>query len=248
MKPSISRVRMFAGPNGSGKSTIKSVIAPELMGIYINPDDIEKDICTQQALDLSHYQVKTNSQEIVDFFKNSTLLASAGLLPLIEHVTLEKDRLLFHQSGANAYFAAVISDFIRTKLLEKHASFTFETVMSFPDKIEVLRKAQAQGYRTYLYYIATEDPAINISRVRLRVKEGGHSVPEDKIASRYYDSLKLLMQAVQVSHRAYIFDNSGHEQTWIAEITDGHTLEMKSPHMPTWFKTALWDQFAELVY
>ena len=35
---------MFAGPNGSGKSTIKSVIRPELLGVYINPDEIEKDI------------------------------------------------------------------------------------------------------------------------------------------------------------------------------------------------------------
>jgi predicted ABC-type ATPase len=38
------RLRMFAGPNGSGKSTIKSVIRPELLGIYINPDEIEKEI------------------------------------------------------------------------------------------------------------------------------------------------------------------------------------------------------------
>ena len=31
---------MFAGPNGSGKSTIKAVIRPELLGVYINPDEI----------------------------------------------------------------------------------------------------------------------------------------------------------------------------------------------------------------
>ena len=32
---------MFAGPNGSGKSTLKSMLRPELIGIYINPDEIE---------------------------------------------------------------------------------------------------------------------------------------------------------------------------------------------------------------
>jgi predicted ABC-type ATPase len=36
------RLRMFAGPNGSGKSTFKSIIRPELLGIFINPDEIEK--------------------------------------------------------------------------------------------------------------------------------------------------------------------------------------------------------------
>ncbi len=35
----VPRLRMFAGPNGSGKSTIKSVVPPELLGVYLNPDD-----------------------------------------------------------------------------------------------------------------------------------------------------------------------------------------------------------------
>ena len=69
--------------------------------------------------------------------------------------------------------------------------------MSFPDKLEFLRKAQLKGYRTYLYYVATDDPDINISRVRNRVQLGGHSVPEDKIVNRYYRSLDFLMEAVQ---------------------------------------------------
>ncbi len=60
-------------------------------------------------------------------------------------------------------------------------TFTFETVMSHPDKIELLHKAQQSGFRTYLYYVATEDPEINISRVENRVSSGGHPVPREKI-------------------------------------------------------------------
>ena len=44
MKPAAPRLRMFAGPNGSGKSTIKGMVPPELLGVYLNPDEIEKDI------------------------------------------------------------------------------------------------------------------------------------------------------------------------------------------------------------
>ena len=40
----IPRLRMFAGPNGSGKSTIKSVVSSKLLGHYLNPDEIEKEI------------------------------------------------------------------------------------------------------------------------------------------------------------------------------------------------------------
>ena len=52
MNKGIPRLRMFAGPNGSGKSTFKSIIRPELLGIYINPDEIEKEICDRGFLDL----------------------------------------------------------------------------------------------------------------------------------------------------------------------------------------------------
>lgn len=38
------RLRMFAGPNGSGKSTIKGMVPTELLGVYLNPDEIQKEI------------------------------------------------------------------------------------------------------------------------------------------------------------------------------------------------------------
>ncbi len=86
-------------------------------------------------------------------------------------------------------------------------------------------------------------PIINVSRVQHRVKTGGHSVPVDKIISRYQRSLDLLFNAVQYSNRAYIFDNSGNQRILLAEVTDGQSLDMKTDFMTTWFKNALWDEF-----
>ena len=243
MNKGIPRLRMFAGPNGSGKSTFKSIIRPELLGIYINPDEIEKEICDRGFLDLQSYQVTTTAKEVIDFFIHSPLLKAADLLDDAHSLRFNDEKLSFHNVGVNAYFASVAADFIRNKLIECSKSFTFETVMSFPDKVELLRKAQTRGYRTYLYYVATEDPSINISRVRYRVKMGGHSVPEDKIVSRYKRSLDLLMQAIQFTNRSYIFDNSTHEHIWLAEITDGQTLEMKTDQVPEWFRKALGSKF-----
>lgn len=74
------RLRMFAGPNGSGKSTFKSIIRPELLGIFINPDEIEKEIRDFEFLDLDSYRVQTTEEEILDFFINSQLLKTANLL------------------------------------------------------------------------------------------------------------------------------------------------------------------------
>ena len=46
--------------------------------------------------------------------------------------------------------------------------------MSAKDKVELLREAQSRGFRTYLYFIATEDPDSNIQRVKNR---GNPSAP-----------------------------------------------------------------------
>ena len=115
--------------------------------------------------------------------------------------------------------------------------------MSHPGKVDLLQEAQRAGYRTYLYYIATDDPEINISRVLNRVGLGGHPVPEDKIVSRYHRSLALLMDAIRHTNRPYIFDNStdnaDRKQTWVAEITEGRTLELKTDRIPAWFARAV---------
>jgi predicted ABC-type ATPase len=76
------RLRMFAGPNGSGKSTIKaaveSMIGPELLGVYINADDIEAAIRRDGGLDISSFSVKTTAHEIMEFFRQSSLLTRSS--------------------------------------------------------------------------------------------------------------------------------------------------------------------------
>ncbi len=239
MNLEIPRLRMFAGPNGSGKSTIKDVINKELLGVYINPDDIEKEIKKFDFIDFNHYQIKTSKDEVLDFFHNSVFLKSVNLDEEAEFLKYSDDKLIFSDIQINSYFASVCADFIRKKLLEAIKSFTFETIMSSYDKVELLELSKKLGYRNYLYYIATSDPLINISRVKNRVAFKGHDVPEDKIINRYYRSLGYLRNAVKLSHRAYIFDNSSNEKTWICEITDGFQVDMKVDIVPKWLKEYL---------
>lgn len=237
------RLRMFAGPNGSGKSTIKGLLRPELLGMYINPDDIEKNILESGILDFEAYGVRIEEREVLDFFEHSALLQKAGLVNEASLLQFLDGKLAFAKSGVNSYLASVAADFLRRKLIDLGVSFTFETVMSSPDKVEILNLARSRGFRTYLYYVATEDPLINISRVRHRVLQGGHDVPEDKIISRYDRSLALLLDAIRVTDRAYVFDNSV-RNLWIAEVTDGTELELKTDRMPLWFKKWVWDRLS----
>lgn len=239
-------MRMFAGPNGSGKSVLKSYLPVELLGVYLNPDEIEADIKHDGFLDVGTFGIGTTAAEVLPVFACSEFLKAEGLEQAAGRLRFEGGRLEFGSVEANAYFASVAVDFLRRKLLEAKAMFTFETVMSHPGKVALLDEAQNAGYRTYLYYVATDDPEINVSRVRNRVGLGGHPVPEDKIVSRYHRSLELLMEAIKHSNRAYIFDNStasaDRKLAWVAEITDGQSMELKTDRMPRWFKRAVLDK------
>ena len=232
---------MFAGPNGSGKSTLNSIISKELLGVYINPDEIEKEINKFDFLDILNYGVETNEEEVISFFEKHPLLEKADLVDELYLLKFFDNKIDFFNIMINSYYASICADFIRHQLLKAKISFTFETVMSSKDKVEFLKKAQEAGYRTYLYFIATQDPTVNISRVHNRVRLGGHSVPKEKMVSRYYRSLKLLSKAVKYSSRAYIFDNSSQEKLWIAQINDGKSFEFKSEIVPPWVYEYLLD-------
>ena len=246
MSATTPRLRVFAGPNGSGKSTLKSRLPAVLIGVYLNPDEIEQEIRQQGFLDFAAYGV-TTAAEALPFFQNSPRLIAAGCVAAARQLGFADGRLDFAKVAVDSNFAAVTAEFIGQKLLAQKASFTLETVMSHPSKVELLAQAQAAGYRTYLYFVATDDPAINISRVRNRVGLNGHNVPEDRIEKRYYRSLELLMEAIRHTNRAYVFDNSVYNEdkkhTWLAEISEGWKLELKSDWIPVWFKRVVLDKF-----
>lgn len=243
------RLRVFAGPNGSGKSTIHQLLRPEWIGAYVNADDIERALGQAGGLDVAGFGLTGPHEPLqarfVAHLAASTLLARNGLQGVASQMRLSPALALTLPPGAvNSYVAAVLADAVRRELLAQGSTFTFETVMSSPDKIDFLREAQQAGYRTYLYFVATDDPAINIARVKQRVLEGGHDVPEDKIRERYTRSIALLDRACAVADRAYIFDNSGEAHELIAEISHGDELTLHTDALPAWFiQTALWRFF-----
>jgi predicted ABC-type ATPase len=227
---------MFAGPNGSGKSTLQDVVHPSLLGYYLNPDDIGRALGSSDGFDLAGLPFEVSLPEL-----RESLRQFPHSSELDEHSYVVRETRLFVNSGEGiGYRAAGLADLLRRKLLISGETFSFETVMSHASKIDLLKDAQDRGYRTYLYYISTGDPQINVSRVQSRVQSGGHSVPENKIVTRYERSMSLLPEAIRHSSRAYVFDNSAkdEERVWIAEFegpTD-MTLKVEPYDVPKWFE------------
>jgi len=233
---------MIAGPNGSGKSTaIRKLLKPEWIGHYLNPDDMQKEIEATGRFDLGPFGLRTTEDEVLAAFRDSSLLKGLGLTERAGEIVPQPDGLTFGSLATDErfpYFVSVLADFVRRKLIEARASFTFETVMSSRDKVELLAHAKDAGYRTYLYFVATGDAEINVERVRQRVQLDGHAVPEEKVRQRYGRSLENLADAIRAADRSFIFDNSGRESVFLAEVgasPEGKTISVATDDVPAWF-------------
>lgn len=212
------RLRVFAGPNGSGKSTIidrlrKIKISgfPLDFGVYVNADRIA-ELLRQDKFSFREFKIPTvDRQEFLDTAERSGLLnTSFSKQDLSNSFVLHKNLdLSLSKPNLDERVAQILAEFLRWKLIDLERKLSIETVFSHPSKLKFLEAARAKGYKIYLYFISTEDPEINIARVKdIRVSKGGHDVPKGKIKSRYANSMKQLFDAAQLAYQAYFFDNS----------------------------------------
>ncbi len=249
-QPAQPRLRILAGPNGSGKSTIKSELKPEWIGAFVNADDMERELrITEGTLSLAALGISGRPASVLESVLRSLTTSGLGhrlnLRALRSGMTLD-DSMALHVPGPHdSYLAAALAEAVRQQLLAAGQTFTFETVMSHPSKIGIMKQARASGYRVYFYFVATDDPDINIDRVHRRVLQGGHPVDAGKVVERYHKSIALMTQACKVAHRAYIFDNSGSRHKLLAEVTDFDTIKLVSSRINPWFlSTDLWQAFS----
>ena len=104
--------------------------------------------------------------------------------------------------------AMILAEEKRIENLNRGRSFTFETVLSTESKIDFLKTAQENGFRISVIYITTSDPDINVKRVEIRKKQGGHGVPKEKVYSRYEKSMRLMAEVIALADEVQVYDNS----------------------------------------
>lgn len=143
-----------------------------------------------------------------------------------------------------------VADVRRVACVERGLSFSFETVMSHPSKIEIVERAKAAGFFTQLFFVGIDDPQTNIDRVALRVSRGGHDVPKERIVARWHRTMDQLARAVATVDRAYIFDNSRtgediQSPRMILQVDRspaGPVVRAQLPPIPPWIRRYLIDR------
>lgn len=126
----------------------------------------------------------------------------------------------------------------REQCLVEHKSLIFETVLSAKDKIDYIERAKKAGFFVRLFFVCTNSPAINASRIAHRVMKGGHDVPITKIISRYQKSILNCRYIATKIDRTYLYDNSieNADASILLRLSDGIVVKRYIEQLPEWAK------------
>lgn len=137
--------------------------------------------------------------------------------------------------GVEAYEAARVANALRRTLVERGESFVFETVFSDPigDKVVFLEEANRKGFQVVLIFIRLNGIEISKQRVSMRVMQGGHDVPDEKLEQRFKRTLANLDRAIGSLPIVIVFNNSDMANPYRLEAVYAEgEAEQLSPELP----------------
>lgn len=133
--------------------------------------------------------------------------------------------------GLSAYGAAELAASVRRELVNQRESFIFETVLSDPvgEKVDQLASYAAQGFTVVLIFIRIESADESSRRVAMRVCQGGHDVPDEKLRARFERTLANLQRAIQRLPHVIVFSNDDMSNPYqlVAHYENGQAMEQK---------------------
>jgi predicted ABC-type ATPase len=133
----------------------------------------------------------------------------------------------------HAYDASDLARAERDRRIRELRSFATETVFSHPSKVDLVRRAEAAGYRVTLHVVLIPED-LAVARVRSRVDQGGHDAPEFKIRERFHRLWALLAEAIGAADEALVYDNTRAAEPFrrVASFIRGHPVGR--PDWPPW--------------
>ena len=112
-----------------------------------------------------------------------------------------------------------------SELLERGETFAIETTLSLKSYVKFIKRAKEREYEITLLFLWLNSPELAMTRVKTRVKEGGHNIPAEVIERRYYTGLKNLFHLyIPIVNNWLLVDNSGEEFQVIAEGSENETI------------------------
>lgn len=92
--------------------------------------------------------------------------------------------------------------------IEEGISFSLETTLSGSLLFRQIKQAKEKGFYVRMFYVGVSDVKLNLDRIRIRVSQGGHDIPEEDVLRRYPRSISNLNKAIDVCDEVLIYDNT----------------------------------------
>lgn len=114
------------------------------------------------------------------------------------------------------------------ELIKLQVDFSFETTLSARHFVSLIKTAQQQGYFVTLVFFWLNSTDLAIQRVKMRVSEGGHNIPNDTIRRRYKMGVTNLIKLyVPICDYWMVINNSVSPFQLIAEGLQDKEIEIK---------------------
>ena len=111
------------------------------------------------------------------------------------------------------------------ELFKNQENFAFETTLATKTYRQKVKFAKENNYNTTLLFFWLRNSNLAKERVKTRVKEGGHNIPNDIIERRYMNGIKNLFNIyLEIVDQVLIFDNSEGKPILIAEKNFGEEI------------------------
>ena len=103
------------------------------------------------------------------------------------------------------------------ELIGQQVDFAIETTLTTRSYLKTIQKAKEKGYYVSLIFFWLNDVELAIERVKVRVKEGGHYIPEDIVRRRYKKGIRNFAYLFKPTVDFWLFiDNSKNPYTFVA--------------------------------
>ena len=139
-------------------------------------------------------------------FVNADLIAS-GLSPFSpSNVSIKAGKLLLTEID---------------RFIARHVDFAFETTLAGKTYVNLIREAKSKGYVVHIFFLWIPSLHLAKERIKQRVKQGGHHVPDADVKRRLDRSLSNFFGLYMPLADAWdIFDNSGMDPVLVVKSNE----------------------------
>jgi predicted ABC-type ATPase len=111
------------------------------------------------------------------------------------------------------------------RLASEKRDFAFETTLSGLAYVHRIKFLKAAGCRIEIFYLRVDSARLAVRRIAIRVRQGGHFVPDEDVFRRFDRSWNNFVSIYQqLADFWAVYDNTGNEPT-LVEFSHGRSKD-----------------------